>query len=404
MYALSLLAVLFAVLALCASAAPLAGPNHQIRHIHNRAAIAHNSKRIEAEPSALRKRCKSKSSASSAIVVAAATTAAPTSTSASTKASSTPKQEAASKAASSSSTASKTKSASSSTSTGSSVASALRALFPVSQPKMSFTTANEAPDALKLSDATLKPFAAIKDLAHPYVQSPGPDSRLAMKATYPKGSVALGHGHDGGVSFYAPGPDAIDWTKAKEVTFGYSVLFEDGFDFNMGGKLFGLYGGVDADDARSCSGGRRDAKCFSVRLMFREDGQGELYTYLPDPTKYTANQNQCKQNPHSDCDNAYGSSIGRGTWSFTPGTWSAVSMRVRLNDEKQANGQIEVFADGKSVVKATGLVLSPDEDGRNLFRGMMFQTFFGGHETEWASPKDQSSYFSDFSVAVTEML
>ena len=34
--------------------------------------------------------------------------------------------------------------------------------------------------------------------------------------------------------------DEFDLTDAKEATLTYSVLFEDDFDFNMGGKLPGI--------------------------------------------------------------------------------------------------------------------------------------------------------------------
>lgn len=34
------------------------------------------------------------------------------------------------------------------------------------------------------------------------------------------------------------------------------------------------------------------------------------------------------------------------------------------------------------------------------FIGIMFQTFFGGHELSWASPKDQYSYFADVKLHV----
>ena len=37
-----------------------------------------------------------------------------------------------------------------------------------------------------------------------------------------------------------PGPQNVDLTTAKEVTFGYSVMFEHGFHFNEGGKPPGL--------------------------------------------------------------------------------------------------------------------------------------------------------------------
>jgi hypothetical protein len=60
-----------------------------------------------------------------------------------------------------------------------------------------------------------------------------------MLAIFPKGSCSLSN-TNGGFSFYSPGPENVDLTTAKEVTFGYSVMFEEGFQFNMGGKLPGL--------------------------------------------------------------------------------------------------------------------------------------------------------------------
>ena len=61
-----------------------------------------------------------------------------------------------------------------------------------------------------------------------------------MQAHYPKGSYTFGHQPQGGISFYAPGPSDVDLTTAKEATFGYSVMFDEGFDWNKGGKLPGL--------------------------------------------------------------------------------------------------------------------------------------------------------------------
>lgn len=47
-----------------------------------------------------------------------------------------------------------------------------------------------------------------------------------------------------------------------------------------------------------------------------------------------------------------------------------------MNDVGQANGELELFVGGKSVVNVGGLVLRNSADGR--IRGMQFQTFFGG--------------------------
>jgi len=270
-------------------------------------------------------------------------------------------------------------------------------VFPVSE-STSWTTVAGAPNALPLADSTFNLFDEIKALAHPYVAAP--DGKQAMQAHYPEGSYTFTNSPQGGFSFYATGPADVDLTTAKEVTFAYSVYFPEGFQFNKGGKLPGIYGGDSADDAVSCSGGRRSDACFSARLMWRTDGAGEVYTYLP--PDYAANQAVCDVAPFSTCNQVYGASVGRGSFKFATGGWTTISERVRLNDVGQTNGEIQLFVNGESVINVGGLVLRDSDAGR--IRGMQMQTFFGGSDQSWASPVSQDTYFSDFSVAVTETL
>jgi hypothetical protein len=111
-------------------------------------------------------------------------------------------------------------------------------LLPI-KPISYWTTAEDLPNALPLNDKTLTPTHNIGALKHEYLKQAG---KSAMSAFYPKGSWNLSNQPRGGFSFYATGPTTggIDLTKAKEVTFGYSVFFPEGFDFVMGGKLPGL--------------------------------------------------------------------------------------------------------------------------------------------------------------------
>lgn len=138
--------------------------------------------------------------------------------------------------------------------------------------------------------------------------------------------------------------------------------------------------------------------------MWRADGAGEFYTYLPPYTdgKFAANKRVCNVAPQSDCNPTYGASVGRGSFKFATGAWTTISERVRLNDVGQANGELELFVNGKSVVNVSGLILRDSDAGR--IRGMQMQTFFGGSSTPFASPKDQDVYFSDFSAAITKTL
>jgi hypothetical protein len=80
--------------------------------------------------------------------------------------------------------------------------------------------------------------------------------------------------------------------------------------------------------------------------------------------------------PNSECNAKYGASIGRGSFKFTPGKWTTISQRVRLNDVGYHNGQVEVFADGESVISLKGIKLRKYDEGR--IRGIFMQTFFGG--------------------------
>ncbi|KAL0947644.1 hypothetical protein HGRIS_013731 [Hohenbuehelia grisea] len=250
--------------------------------------------------------------------------------------------------------------------------SALSALFPVGASSKSWSTAPGADNALPLSDSTLRPTRVLSALSHDYVSAP--DGKKGMKAHFPKGSYTFGHQPQGGLSFYAPGPANVDLKNAKEVTFGYSVYFEAGFAWNKGGKLPGIYGGNSDDVAISCSGGRRSTACFSARLMWRGNGAGEFYTYLP--PSFEANKKLCNVAPESDCNPTYGASVGRGAFHFKSGQWNTVTERVRLNDAGKSNGEIELFVEGKSVINVSGLVLRDSDAGR--MRGVQMQTFFGG--------------------------
>jgi len=275
-------------------------------------------------------------------------------------------------------------------------------LFPSGLGKESWTTAEGIDGSLPLSDATLKPTNVLTALSRDVVKAP--DGKLGMRAHYPQGSYTFTHNPMGGFSFYAKGPSDVDLSTALEATFGYSVFFEEDFDYQLGGKLLGFYGGENDEVAVSCSGGRRDTRCWSTRLMWRTDGQGELYTYLPSPENagFEANQKLCTVAPRSECNPTYGASVGRGAFDFKSGQWNTVSQRVRLNDVGQSNGELELFFNGKSVINVSGLKFRNNAQGR--FRGLQAQTFFGGSTPNYASPKSQDTWFSDFSVAILKTL
>lgn len=138
-----------------------------------------------------------------------------------------------------------------------------------------------------------------------------------------------------------------------------------------------LDGGNDENTAVSCSGGRKDTTCFSARLMWRANGAGELYLYLPpfDDPRFAANEKLCSL-PNSICDASFGISVNRGSYSFPAGQWTTIAERVRLNDFGEANGEIELFVNGESVINVSGIIIRDSSAGR--IRGIQVQSFFGG--------------------------
>ncbi|KAG9049084.1 hypothetical protein FS837_011212 [Tulasnella sp. UAMH 9824] len=258
--------------------------------------------------------------------------------------------------------------------------------------------------SLVLSDDLFDIVKEIKDLPHDVVTV---DGKKAIHGHMEKGAVALNDSPRGGFSFYTPGPkdSKLDLSKAREVSFGYSVKFSKGYDFNKGGKLPGLYGGEDEDTAATCSGGRHDEGCFSCRFMFRAEGAGELYLYIPPSLN---RDNLCGDDGYGECRDAssngktYGASIGTGLWDFEDGKWTALRQVVHLNTPGKRDGWVKVYINGSSTPILNVKELSFRGSAKSVFYGIQSQYFHGGHESDWASPKDQDAWFADWSLAITQ--
>ncbi|ORX37666.1 hypothetical protein BD324DRAFT_563650, partial [Kockovaella imperatae] len=267
------------------------------------------------------------------------------------------------------------------------------AIFPLGTGSASWTTDPDISGALSF-DAALNPLTAG---SLPTITT-APDGSQAMSATYPAGIVGLKSG--GGYSFYSEAEhNGVDVTGASEISFTYSVYFPDGFDFVKGGKLPGVYGGTSLEASKTCSGGRQTDRsaCFSARTMWRTNGMGEIYNYLP-PGATSANPNYCSIAPMSICNPDYGDSIGRGAFTFATGAWTTISQRFKMNDFGQSNGEQELYVNGESKILISNMAYA-QEEGTKIY-GIMAQTFFGGSDVSWASPYDQTAYFKDWSMAI----
>lgn len=154
----------------------------------------------------------------------------------------------------------------------------------------------------------------------------------------------------------------------------YFVRFPEDFEFVKGGKLPGLYGGTHVSGGRIPDG----TNGFSTRMMWRRDGLGEVYTYLP--TSQT-----------------WGTSLGRGTIVFDRGRWLCLEQEVVLNTPGQADGGVRVWIDGRRVFEHLGLRF------RNVsslkIEGLFFSTFYGGNDSSWAPRQDNHADFAGIATS-----
>lgn len=222
-------------------------------------------------------------------------------------------------------------------------------------------------DALKMAAPGVDRIWGIEENAR---TNRGDGRETTLRVGYPQGSYvpSADKAPLGGAGFVADmAPQGL-----VRACLRYRVRFEEEFRFNKGGKLPGLYGG-----GAPTGGGDVDAdEGFSMRLMWRDKGAGEIYAYV-------ANKRD-----------EYGDSIGRGRWTFEPGRWSTVEQEVILNEPGEANGVVRLWVDGNPVIEQSDLVYRTGSSGR--VDGLMFSTFFGGNGKSWASPRDQYAEFSDF--------
>lgn len=202
------------------------------------------------------------------------------------------------------------------------------------------------------------------------VDSPDPVLRISMPAGSASPAVSQNAGRPlGGGEFLGH----LRGDSVERLRLRYRLRFSEDFDFVKGGKLPGLYGGTAPSGGNIPDG----TDGFSTRFMWREDGAGEVYAYLPDSQEY-------------------GTSLGRGQWQFVPGTWQTLEQELILNDPGQANGQLKVWLDGQVVFSATDLQFRTEESLK--INGIYVSSFFGGGDTEYATPRDVHIDFADFEV------
>ena len=214
------------------------------------------------------------------------------------------------------------------------------------------------------------------DLAR--TEEPGGRFETFLRTTYPSNSCSPTSTTDygtpeGGGQFLA----VAGLPPTNALNLRYYVRFHADFDFVKGGKLPGLFGGTNHFSGGAIPDGTNG---FSVRYMWRTNGDGEAYAYLP-------------------TSDLYGTEIGRGRWRFRPGEWHCLEQRVVLNTPGNDDGRLAVWVDGNLLVDERTLRYRTTDALQ--IRGIFFSTFFGGGDPTWATPLDTCADFAGFALSPT---
>jgi hypothetical protein len=169
----------------------------------------------------------------------------------------------------------------------------------------------------------------------PFPNSPAPGTSNATSGPVLQVQYAAGSYEDndtGGAQMYAM------WNTSgspfESMLVSYEVAFDSGFDWVKGGKLPGLRGGPDPDN---CSGGDQanGTNCFTSRVMWRTDGEGEgesarfflwvflwwFSRYVCKVYAYVLRDNNICSDSGILCNDEYGISINRGSFVFSSGQY-----------------------------------------------------------------------------------
>ncbi len=193
--------------------------------------------------------------------------------------------------------------------------------------------------------------------------APGAARPLFLEVRLPRGSINPGNrtAPRGGVGLrWRPGVPR----EAEAACLAYDLFLPRDFAFNRGGKLPGLFGGSGPAGGRRADG----RNGFSVRLMWRRGGAGEVYAYVPG---------------HPE---GRGLSIARGAFIFPRGRWVRIEEEVRLNRPGRADGRLRVWVDGRLRIERAAMVYRTRAS--LSIAGVMADVFYGGKSPAWAAPRD----------------
>jgi hypothetical protein len=207
----------------------------------------------------------------------------------------------------------------------------------------------------------------------------------------------------------------------KAYTLTYDLFFEPGFDFAKGGKLPGLASKTFDSGCTEDGNAKRNGTNWSVRMMWRNNGRLQLYSY--DQTRPSGSCGVTQMVDAAPGDAPYempGMIPQDNKFRFKTGTWYTVRLSVRINDnesvtyQKDAGGNLVLDANGDpiptagngamslAIMSADGqvkrLLVAPNvalrdecngpcpasvpDSPESQINGIFFSTFYGGNEVK----------------------
>ena len=195
-----------------------------------------------------------------------------------------------------------------------------------------------------------------------------------LRVYFPKGSSSPSFSRATGAPIGGAQFLAKPFSPTNHLFFRYFVYLAENFQFVRGGKLPGLSGGTEISGSELPNG----ENGFSTRFMWRENGLGEIQMYIPNNTKY-------------------GTDEGLGSFKLAIGNWNSLEQEIVLNTPKKNDGKIVVWLNGKEVFRDDHVVYRTTDSLK--IDSIFFSTFFGGHDSSWATPVATSIDFAGFTVS-----
>ena len=174
---------------------------------------------------------------------------------------------------------------------------------------------------------------------------------------------------------------------AEEMWLAYDILFEEGFEFVLGGKLPGLCGG------KCYTGGNRPSTGdgWSARIMWRQDGQVVQYLYFVEQASIYGD------------DAKWNLGETKPIKQFIPGKWHRLVTRIKLNSvptegHGDKNGIVQSWFDGELALDLDTLRLRDFANEKiDIF---YLSTFHGGSNLSWSPTKDVFARYDNFIVSL----